>query len=139
MAGGDLQNLVPASLHQFLRDDPVTSFEMLTDLTGVDYLGHKEPRFEVVYHLYSLTQNHRLRIKVEVEEEEAIEVEEEMIITHLKINSPRMMIDTIIEEMIEETIENMIKETIGEIIMIDATIEEMTIEDVKNINSLVIF
>jgi NADH-quinone oxidoreductase subunit C len=58
-----------AEIMLFLRDDPVTSFEMLTDLTGVDYLGHKEPRFEVVYHLYSLTQNHRLRIKVEVEEE----------------------------------------------------------------------
>jgi NADH-quinone oxidoreductase subunit C len=55
---------------EFLRDDPVTSFEMLTDLTAVDYLGVKEPRFEVVYHLYSLSKNHRLRLKIEVEEED---------------------------------------------------------------------
>jgi NADH-quinone oxidoreductase subunit C len=54
---------------EFLRDDPGTRFEMLSDLTGVDYLGIKEPRFEVVYHLYSLTKKHRLRLKIEVLEE----------------------------------------------------------------------
>lgn len=54
---------------RFLRDDPVISMEMLMDLTGVDYLGKKEPRFEVVYHFYSLSKNHRLRIKVGVDEE----------------------------------------------------------------------
>jgi len=53
----------------FLRDDPVTQFEMLCDLTAVDYLG-RDPRFEVVYHLYSLDKNHRLRIKVGVSEGE---------------------------------------------------------------------
>lgn len=53
----------------FLRDDPATAFEMLTDLTAVDYLGQKEPRFEVVLHLYSLSKNHRLRVKVELPEE----------------------------------------------------------------------
>ncbi len=50
----------------FLRDDPETSLEMLTDLTGVDYLGVKAPRFEVVYHLYSLSKNQRLRLKIEL-------------------------------------------------------------------------
>jgi NADH-quinone oxidoreductase subunit C len=53
---------------ELLRDDPATELQMLTDLTAVDYLGVKEPRFEVVYHLYSLTKNHRLRLKLEVEE-----------------------------------------------------------------------
>ena len=57
---------------RFLRTDPATSFEMLTDLTAVDYLGKREPRFEVVYHLYSLTKNHRLRLKVPVDEEESV-------------------------------------------------------------------
>ncbi|MEM1024698.1 MAG: NADH-quinone oxidoreductase subunit C [Myxococcota bacterium] len=56
-------------LMSFLRDDELTRFEMLSDLTGVDYLGKREPRFEVVYHLYSLSLNHRLRVKVQVEEE----------------------------------------------------------------------
>ena len=48
-----------------LRDDPELDFEMLTDLTAVDYLG-EEPRFEVVYHLYSVAKNHRLRLKARV-------------------------------------------------------------------------
>jgi NADH-quinone oxidoreductase subunit C len=42
---------------------------MLTDLTVVDYLGD-ELRFEVVYHLYSVTHNHRLRVKARVGEAE---------------------------------------------------------------------
>jgi len=54
---------------QLLRDDPELEFEMLTDLTAVDYLGEK-PRFEVVYHLYSVAKNHRVRIKVRVPEDE---------------------------------------------------------------------
>src|SRR5688500_20087172 len=44
--------------------------QMLMDLTVVDYLGIQEPRFEVVYHLYSLTKNHRLRLKIQLDEEE---------------------------------------------------------------------
>lgn len=69
--GDETAIVKPEKLHDmmaFLRDDDVTSFEMLTDLTGVDLLGVKEPRFEVVYHLYSLSKHHRLRIKAEVDE-----------------------------------------------------------------------
>ena len=50
-----------------LRDDPELEFEMLTDVTAVDYLG-QEPRFEMVYHLYSVAKNRRLRIKARVAE-----------------------------------------------------------------------
>lgn len=53
-------HLVPVMT--FLRDEPALAFDMLTDLTCVDFLG-SEPRFEMVYHLYSVTRNHRLRIK----------------------------------------------------------------------------
>jgi len=53
----------------FLRDDAACAFEMLSDLTGVDLLGHAEARFEVVYHLNSLTKNQRLRIKVPLPEQ----------------------------------------------------------------------
>ena len=55
---------------RWLRDDPELAFDMLMDLTAVDYLG-REPRFEVVMHLYSLSRGHRLRIKVAVTEGEA--------------------------------------------------------------------
>jgi NADH-quinone oxidoreductase subunit C len=44
------------------RDDPVLALDALADLTAVDYLG-REPRFEVVYLLNSLTHHHRLRVK----------------------------------------------------------------------------
>jgi NADH-quinone oxidoreductase subunit C len=58
------------------RDLPALAFDMLTDLTAVDYLkfpGREDgPRFEVVYHLYSLAHNHRLRVKVHVEEDDAV-------------------------------------------------------------------
>ena len=52
---------------RLLRDDRELEFEMLMDLTAVDYLG-EEPRFEVVYHLYSIARNHRVRIKARVSE-----------------------------------------------------------------------
>jgi NADH-quinone oxidoreductase subunit C len=51
----------------FLRDDETLLFNFMMDLTAVDFLG-KEPRFEVVYHLYSLKYNKRLRIKARVSE-----------------------------------------------------------------------
>lgn len=53
-----------------LRDRAPFSFDLLSDVTAVDYLG-RSPRFEVVYHLYSLPRNHRLRVKVRVGEEDA--------------------------------------------------------------------
>lgn len=55
----------------FLRDDPDLLFDLAVDLTGVDYLG-EEPRFEVVYHLYSLAKKHRVRIKARVPEEDPV-------------------------------------------------------------------
>jgi NADH-quinone oxidoreductase subunit C len=57
------------------RDEPALAFDVLMDLTAVDYLkypGREDgPRFEVVYHLYSLAHNHRLRVKVRVDEDDA--------------------------------------------------------------------
>jgi NADH-quinone oxidoreductase subunit C len=52
---------------KLLRDDPGLAFDFLMDVTAVDYIGRK-PRFEVVYHLYSLEKNHRVRLKVPLEE-----------------------------------------------------------------------
>lgn len=54
---------------EFCRDDKNLDFDMLMDLTVVDYLMQgREPRFELVLHLYSTTKHHRLRIKVPLEE-----------------------------------------------------------------------
>jgi NADH-quinone oxidoreductase subunit C len=52
---------------RFLKEDPDCGFNFLSDLCGVDYMG-REPRFEVVYHLYSMEHKHRLRIKVSLSE-----------------------------------------------------------------------
>jgi NADH-quinone oxidoreductase subunit C len=57
------------AIMRLLRDEPGLDFEMLTDLTAVDYLG-EEPRFELVYHLYSVKRNHRVRIKSRVPEQD---------------------------------------------------------------------
>jgi len=67
----------PASLRavaQFLKEAPELEFNFLMDVTAVDYLFYaggriqKEFRFEVVYHFFSLKFNHRIRIKVPVDE-----------------------------------------------------------------------
>ncbi|HZQ67596.1 MAG TPA: NADH-quinone oxidoreductase subunit C [Terriglobales bacterium] len=46
-----------------LRDDPSTAFNFLSDVTCVD-LYPQEPRFEVIYHLLSISKKERLRLKV---------------------------------------------------------------------------
>ena len=43
-------------------------YNLLTDLTAVDYLGEKEERFMMVYLLYSIPNKDRLRIKTPVAE-----------------------------------------------------------------------
>jgi NADH-quinone oxidoreductase subunit C len=55
------------SICTYLRDDEALLYNFMMDLTVVDYLG-KEPRFEVVYHLYSLKYNRRVRIKARISE-----------------------------------------------------------------------
>src|SRR5271157_250514 len=55
---------------QYLHGTPELNFNYLVDLCGVDYLGKKEPRFEVVYHLYSLEHRHLIRLRAEVPEDD---------------------------------------------------------------------
>jgi NADH-quinone oxidoreductase subunit C len=61
---------------QWCRDEPTLGFDVLMDLTAADYLrypGREDgPRFEVVYQLYSLRHNHRVWLKVRVDEDDAV-------------------------------------------------------------------
>lgn len=57
-------------IHRFLFEDPSAKMDMLTDLTAVDY-PDREPRFEVVSHLYSLELGHRIRLKSQVGDADA--------------------------------------------------------------------
>ena len=43
-------------------------YNLLTDVTAIDYLGKKEDRFMMVYQLYSIPNKDRLRIKAAVSE-----------------------------------------------------------------------
>src|SRR5689334_8822714 len=54
-----------------LRDYPALEFRQLIDICGVDW-PQRPKRFDVVYHLMSLTKNVRVRIKVQLGEDEAI-------------------------------------------------------------------
>ena len=55
----------------FLRDDVNCHFKQLIDLCGVDFPA-RETRFDVIYHLLSLTHNRRVRVKVRVKADEPI-------------------------------------------------------------------
>jgi NADH-quinone oxidoreductase subunit C len=60
---------------RLLKTDPELLFDMLTDVTSVDrlpYLEPGEPRFEVIYNLYSLTFNRRILLKAPLPEGAAI-------------------------------------------------------------------
>ncbi len=56
---------------QFLRDDIECQFKMLVSLCAVDYPDRPE-RFEVVYNLLSLDQNNRIRVKLNVAEDQFV-------------------------------------------------------------------
>jgi NADH-quinone oxidoreductase subunit C len=73
---GVVERAAIAEVLRFCRDDAELAFDMLSDLTAVDYLkypGREDgPRFEVVYHLYSVPRNHRVRLKVRVDEDDPV-------------------------------------------------------------------
>jgi NADH-quinone oxidoreductase subunit C len=75
IAYGELTVLVEASriaeVLTALRDDPALKFTQLIDLCGVDY-PERAKRFDVVYHLLSMTKNRRVRLKVQTDEATAV-------------------------------------------------------------------
>lgn len=66
----DREHVLP--ILAYLREDPETAFDFLSDVTGVDYLLMESEtvreRFAVVYQLYSLSKNHRFQLKARVPE-----------------------------------------------------------------------
>ena len=50
-----------------LRDAKGLQFTQMMDLCGVDY-PQRAKRFDVVYHLLSMTQNRRVRVRIETDE-----------------------------------------------------------------------
>ena len=58
-----------AEFSDFLRMDAACRFSSLVDITAVDH-PTRERRFDVVYHFQSMYQNHRIRVKAAVREDE---------------------------------------------------------------------
>ncbi|MDQ2095381.1 NADH-quinone oxidoreductase subunit C [Rhodalgimonas zhirmunskyi] len=58
-------------LVEFLKSDGTCRFTSLMDITAVDY-PERPKRFEVVYHLLSMYQNQRIRLKVAIREDEIL-------------------------------------------------------------------
>ncbi|SLN34023.1 NADH-quinone oxidoreductase chain 5 [Falsiruegeria litorea R37] len=58
-------------LIEFLKSDPTCKFSTLVDITGVDY-PERGKRFDVVYHLLSMYQNQRIRLRVSIREDDMV-------------------------------------------------------------------
>ena len=57
---------------EFIKNNKVLMFKQLIDITAVDYPARTN-RFTVVYNLLSLVHNLRIRVKVEIEENQMLE------------------------------------------------------------------
>src|ERR1039458_3121577 len=53
-----------------LKDDPELKYDALADLTCVDW-NPNDPRFEVIYHLFSTVTKKRVRLKVRLSDADA--------------------------------------------------------------------
>ena len=62
-----------AEIVRHVKEDSAFDCNVLIDMTAVDGLDLKwKPRFEAVYHFLSMAKNHRLRLKVRVDEKDAV-------------------------------------------------------------------
>lgn len=56
---------------EFLKSDRTCRFSTLIDITAVDYPSRNR-RFDVVYHFLSMYQNHRIRLRAAIREEDML-------------------------------------------------------------------
>lgn len=72
VAHGDLNVVVPAhrivEVLRYLRDGADLGFHQLMDLCGADY-PQRPLRFDIVYHLLSMTANRRIRVTIQTDED----------------------------------------------------------------------
>jgi len=70
---GELTVVVPkekiVDICRYLKDDPELRYDFLSDLCGIDMYTPTQ-RFGVIYNLYSLSSNHRFRLKTYAEEDD---------------------------------------------------------------------
>jgi len=57
------------NLSSFLKDDPDLAFNFCEDVTAIDW-ARRNQRFTMVYHIFSMKNKFRLKLKCDVEEED---------------------------------------------------------------------
>ena len=55
----------------YLRDDINCQFKVLLDVCGVDY-PERDERFDITYHMLSMTLNQRIRVKIRTDEKKPV-------------------------------------------------------------------
>ena len=65
----DKKNIVEVC--SFLKSDPELEFMMCSDITAIDWATRKN-RFTVVYNIFSMKHNFRLRLKADVDESDCV-------------------------------------------------------------------
>ncbi len=55
---------------KYIKEEPDIRMNQVTDITAVDWYKKRDERFEIVYHFYSYIYNHRLRLKVNLLEDD---------------------------------------------------------------------
>lgn len=61
---------IPAFM-EFLKTDTACRFSTLVDITAVDYPS-RDKRFDMVWHFLSMYQNHRIRVKTQIREDDMV-------------------------------------------------------------------
>ncbi len=56
---------------EFLKETEELSFDLISDITAIDYQSRK-PRFEMVYHIFSIKNSERIRIKLPIDDGESV-------------------------------------------------------------------
>jgi NADH-quinone oxidoreductase subunit C len=66
VAPAEIEGLV-----EFLKTDRTCRFSTLIDITAADYPS-RDRRFDVVYHFLSMYQNHRIRVRAQIREDDTM-------------------------------------------------------------------
>jgi len=65
----EVQEIEINEYHKYVKSLFDEGYEMMVDLTAVDWFRKKEPRFEIIVNLLSLSKNLRKTIKVQVQDD----------------------------------------------------------------------
>ena len=65
----EVQEIEISEYYKYVKSLFDEGYEMMVDLTAVDWFRKKEPRFEIIVNLLSLSKNLRKTIKVQVQDD----------------------------------------------------------------------